>query len=876
MAARVDMQQYPFAAETLENLILLPQGGVMRRPGTRYVAPAKDSSAAARLMRFRFNTEQAYVLEAGDGYFRFFKDQGRISVSNTDAAIVNGGFTSDIAGWNDRSDILELPFDAETGDFTPGLVVTGGTSAAAGTIVAVNKGVSGSGDYGVLTLDSVTGTFQDNETITDTSTGSATTNFPTVFGTAAAISHDFVHGRLNLDGLADDFAWTEQSVTTTATVVEHVLAFRVLGVPGDRIQLRIGQSSTANDLIDDRELGVGWHVMAFTPTASPFYVQFRARDKTVQVDDVLLLDNAPLELTTPYTTAQIGALRSAQSADFRYFTHGAHSVRRLLRYGHTSWSLEEVDFADGPYFDANAGKAKMTPSATTGNGITVAASRTDGINGGAGFKPTDVGRLLRIKHAAAWGYGRIVGVTSPTEVTVDARRDFGGTTGSLDWMLGAWSDTTGHPQTVAFYEGRLAFAATRDRPQSFWLSQSLDFENMQPDSAAGAVEDDDAIARTIGTTEVNSIQWMSPGPTLVLGTAGAQWAVRSSLQDEPISPASVNAKAQTTRQCADIDALQLDEATLFVQAGRRRLLQYGYDSGFRGYDARDLTVLAEHVGESGLAGLEYQEEPWSVVWVRRADGGLAALTYRPQQEVVGWARHRLGGSFGSGDAVVESVVTIPGNTAGNSEDRDEAWLIVKRTINGSTVRHIEFLEGAYEDGDDQEDAFYVDSGLTYDGAATESITGLDHLEGETIKLLADGAEHPDRTVASGSITLDASYSVVQAGLPYTSTYKSLKAEGGAVIGTALTQTKRIGPVGLVLHNTLGLRIGLSGTELTELAFRAVGDPMDTPVPLFTGEKVVEDFPGDWETDPRIVIKSDSPLPMTVLAIVPRVETNDNL
>ena len=118
--------------------------------------------------------------------------------------------------------------------------------------------------------------------------------------------------------------------------------------------------------------------------------------------------------------------------------------------------------------------------------------------------------------------------------------------------------------------------------------------------------------------------------------------------------------------------------------------------------------------------------------------------------------------------------------------------------------------------------------------------------------------------------------MVQAGLAYTSTYKSLKAEGGAAIGTALTQTKRIGPVGLVLHNTLGLKIGPDAGALNEIPFRAVGDPMDAAVPLFTGEKTVEDFPGDWQSDPRIVLQSDSPLPITVLAIVPRVETNDTL
>ncbi|UCH75185.1 MAG: hypothetical protein JSU82_04895 [Rhodospirillales bacterium] len=873
MAARIDLRQYPFAAETLENLILLPQGGFMRRPGTRFVAEVRDSAAATRLLRFRFSTEQAYVIEAGENYFRFYKDQGRISVAATDATIANGDFTL-ATGWVDRSQLFELPFDSQSGAFTPGLVITGANSAATGTIVAVNKGEAGTGDFGVLTLAGVSGAFQDNEAIADGASGAATANIPAPLGTQAAISHDAEGGRLNLDGLADDYAWAEQAVATTRTGQEHVLRFRVLGVAGDTAELRIGSAPTGNDLVDDRTVGVGYHAIAFTPTASPFHVQFRAREKTVQIDDAALLGDTAMELETPWSAAAVARLRSAQSADIRYFVDGDHPAYRLQRYGHASWSLEEVDFADGPYLDANVTRTILTPSATAGYGVAVSASRTEGINGGMGFKPTDVGRLVRILIGPEWGYGRIAAVNSPTEIAVDVRRDFGGTSGSLDWALGAWSDTTGHPKTVAFYEGRLAFAGTRDRPQSFWLSQSQDFENMRPDSRDGAVEDDDAIARTIGTTEVNAIHWMSPGPTLVLGTAGAQWVVRASLQDEPVTPAGVNAKAQTTRQCADLEALQVDEATLFVQAGRRRLLQYGYSPDIGGYEARDLTILAEHISEGGLAALAYQEEPWSIIWALRDDGVLAALTYRPAQDVAGWSRHVLGGAHAAGGAAVESLIAIPGNTAGGSADRDELWLVVRRTINGTTRRYVEFFEGSCESAAAQAAAFYVDCGISYDGAATDMLGGLGHLEGETVKVQADGAEHPDRIVRNGRIALDAPYRHIRVGLAYTSTYRSLKLEGGSSLGTALTQTKRVGPLGLVLHNTLGLKVGPGKSRLGTVAFRAVGDAMDAPVPLFTGEKIIADFPGEWETDPRIVIQSDAPLPMTVLAIVPHLETSD--
>jgi hypothetical protein len=169
----------------------------------------------------------------------------------------------------------------------------------------------------------------------------------------------------------------------------------------------------------------------------------------------------------------------------------------------------------------------------------------------------------------------------------------------------------------------------------------------------------------------------------------------------------------------------------------------------------------------------------------------------------------------------------------------------------------------------------VDSGLTYDGAASATITGLDHLEGETVKILAEGAVHPERTVASGSIILDASYTKVQAGLGYTHKYKSLKMEGGGTIGSAITQTRRIGRLGLILDNTLGLKLGDDEARLKEIPFRAVGDAMDTAVPPFTGEKIVEDFASEWSEDPRVHIQGDKPVPLTVLGIAPHLEVSDN-
>jgi len=244
--------------------------------------------------------------------------------------------------------------------------------------------------------------------------------------------------------------------------------------------------------------------------------------------------------------------------------------------------------------------------------------------------------------------------------------------------------------------------------------------------------------------------------------------------------------------------------------------------------------------------------------------------------VVGWARHIFGGGFGSGDAVVESVAVIPGdNGAGrtqDSTDRDEIWVIVKRDINGVPKRYVEFLERDFETGESQEDAYYSDSLITYDGAAATTLTGLDHLEGETIKVWSDGAIVADKTVASGSITLAIAAQVVQMGLGFTHTLKTLKVLTGNPAGTPLGKKKRIYGLTFDLLNSHTLKFGPDTDDLTSKDFRVISDPMDAGAPLFTGEQFVE-FPGDWDGDPRIVVESDDPTPFTLLALAPEIQIN---
>lgn len=222
-----------------------------------------------------------------------------------------------------------------------------------------------------------------------------------------------------------------------------------------------------------------------------------------------------------------------------------------------------------------------------------------------------------------------------------------------------------------------------------------------------------------------------------------------------------------------------------------------------------------------------------------------------------------------GSGKVESLVCVPSP----DNDRDDLWMIVRRTINGATKRYVEYMAAEYEDGDDQEDAFYVDCGLTYDGAPNDTLSGLDHLEGETVAVLAAGAVHPDCVVSGGSITLDYEASVVQVGLACPAKLATMRIEAGAGDGTAQGKRKRLHQVIARFMDTCGGTLGPDEAHLDEILFRSTGYPMDAPVPPYTGDKLVP-WPGGYETDGKIWYVNNQPLPVTVVAYFPGLMTQD--
>ena len=640
----------------------------------------------------------------------------------------------------------------------------------------------------------------------------------------------------------------------------------------------------------------------------------------------VLSSGVAFEISTPYLTAELFDIKFAQSADVMYITHPSHATRKLSRTGHTSWTLTTVDFTNGPYLDTNTSTTTITASASTvGTGRTFTASAST-------FVSTDVGRLIRFRD----GHAKVTGFTSATVVTVEILVDTGSASASTDWSLGAFSDTTGHPSCVTFFEQRLVFAATLNNPQTIYFSKSGDYENMDA-NIGGTVADDDAIVYTIASNQVNAIRFLSPTRTLIIGTAGGEFAVYGGGDNDAITPTNIIIKKQSNYGGANVDAVPVANATLFLQRAKRKIRELAYNFDVDGYVAPDLTILAEHITQGGITQMAYQEEPLSIIYAVREDGELVAVTYQRDQQVVAWHRHIFGGSFGTGNAVCESVAVIPTDL-----DEYEVYVIIKRTINGATKRYVEVLNTFDFTETDNTSFNYLDSQLNYDGVSTtlngdisnsattitltdassfnsagkikinkeiikytgkssndltgctrgenlttaaahtsgdtvdqvvETLSGLSHLEGQTVSILADGATHPTKTVSSGAISLDRAAKKVKVGLAYTSLLQTMRIDAGSQNGTSQGKTKRIYEITLRLFETVGVEVGPDLNHMERIPFRSSANPMNEGIAPFTGDKEVE-FRGNYDTDGFIVIRQTQPLPLTVLSVYPRLVTND--
>ena len=802
LAGQVDFKKYSNGVETLENMTVFPQGGVSRRNGSRFVCEVKDSTAITRLIPFEFNITQAYVLEFGNNYIRFLKDNGQITET------------------------------AKT--------ISGITAANPAVVTATSHGYSDGDDVWI----------------------------------AGVVGMTRLNGRR--------FTVANKTTNTFELTDENSTSYTAWSSGG---------------------------------TASKTY-----------------------QITTTYTSAELYDLQFTQSADVMYIVHPDHPPAKLSRTAHTTWSLDDVDFQVGPFLDTNTTATTLTTSATTvGTGRTLTASAITGINSGTGFQTTDVGRLVKLGD----GWGEITARSSTTVVTWTITVAATGS-GAAVWSLGAWSATTGYPRTVSFFEQRLVFGGSSSYPQTIWASESGLYEEFDVGDGSAA----DAFIYTIAANKVNVIRWLAPARDLIVGTVGGEFKVGRPA-GEPLKPDNVNIAQQTTYGGYTTQPIQVGSEVLFVQRQQRKVRSFAYRFEDDAYVAPDMTLLAEHITDTGIVDVDYAQEPDSIYWAARTDGTLLGMTYHREEDVIAWHRHIFGGSnkfifngatgvldylndanfngyititahgLSTGDEVTYSAgggTKIPELTEGgtyyvyardtntleladtyaqaidrtikrisdgvgashslstktkvksitsiNESLENQVWIICERRINDVKRQFIEYLDPTLNM--DCTLSALVNSGTTV-------VTGLNHLEGESVQILVGDAVFPNQTVSGGSISVtlptSASYKSIEIGLGYTSKIKTMRIEAGSQAGTAQARKKRYNEVVVRLYKSVGLSV--NGDQIP---FRSSSTPMGQDIAEFTGDKRVSNL--GWNTEGQIEIEQTQPLPMTVLGITGTLVTSD--
>jgi len=455
------------------------------------------------------------------------------------------------------------------------------------------------------------------------------------------------------------------------------------------------------------------------------------------------------------------------------------------------------------------------------------------------------------------GVARVTAYSSETSVSAVVLKTLGGTASTSDWREGEWSDLRGWPQAPVLDEGRL-WHVGYGKVQA---SVSDAYESHDPD-----VEGDSGpINRSIAASNAEDLNWVLALMRLVVGAPGGEHVIRSSSLDEPVTPTLFNIKSPSGRGSAPIAAVKLDSSGIFVGRSGDKLYEtrYAVETGDYMTDEGDLMQAVPEIGEPGLVRLGVQRNPDTRIHCVRADGKAAVLVKDAAENVLCWIEIEM-------DGFIEDVVILPG--AGE----DLVYYTVRRTVNGNTVRYLERCAKTSECRGGLISKL-VDSHIVYDGAATNTITGLGHLEGRNVIVWADGRRIAGVfTVTAGAITLPAAVSKAVVGLYYRGRFKSAKLAYAAMMGTALTQRKKVNQMGLILIDThhLGLKYGPNFDKLDDLPQVYQGAPVEQDTIYSDYETDMFEFAGEWGTDPRLCLQMEAPYPCTVTGVVLNITAND--
>lgn len=595
----------------------------------------------------------------------------------------------------------------------------------------------------------------------------------------------------------------------------------------------------------------------------PGYFRFHTQGAT------LMSGGVPYEIANPYAEADLFDVHYVQSADVLTLVHPNYAPRELRRLGATNWQLTTLSFAapiaapGAPTLVAAGHTAvKYTyyyvVTAVDSEGVSESAASAASSAGGNLF---ETGATVTISWAAVAGASRYnvykmqgglygyIGQTSGLSIVDDnISPDLGKTPPIYDTVFNAAGD---YPGAVSYFEQRRCFAGTTNKPQNIWMTKSGTETNM---SYSLPIRDDDRIAFRVAAREANTIRHIVPLTQLLLLTSSAEWRV-TSVNSDAITPNTISVRPQSYVGSSNVQPVIINNTLIYGAARGGHVRELAYNWQASGFITGDLSLRAPHLFDTfDIVDMAYAKAPQPMVWFVSTSGRLLGLTYVPEQQVGAWHWHDTDGVFESCTVVAEG-------------SEDVLYCVVRRTINGASVRYVERM--ASRQFSDQVDAFFVDCGATYSGVPADVISGLGHLEGKTVSILADGAVHPQRVVTGGSITLDIEASTVQIGLPIEADLQTLPLAVQLQDGSfGQGRFKNVNKVWLRVYRSSGIFVGPSASELTEAKQRTT-ENYGAP-PALKSEEIPLVLTPSWADSGQIFVRQSDPLPLTVVSMTAEV------
>ena len=848
LGGRTDLSKYYNGCSELENFIVHSHGGVSRRPGTRFIAEVKSSSASTRLVKFQFSITQSYVLEFGNNYFRVYKDGGQITSGSPAAAVeVTTTYTT------------AERFDLKCAQSADVMYVVHNSHPV--------RKISRTSDtsWTIADVDFKRGPFQDTNATTTTLTADART------GSSITISASAVTGINDGDGF--------QSTDVGRLVKLHHGFAKITAVTNTTTVTATAQENEDN--IAELEPEYVSNTISFSE-GDPDSTGLEHNDRIVDSDKQFLAQGFKdgMTITISGTTSNNkDVLIVKVTEDTLVISPSDDLVTEAGDSGHTLQGKLVADdkFALGAFSSTTGFPAcvafyeeRLTFAATTAQPQTlffsVGGSFEDFLSGDKddsaliytiGSNEINVIRYLSSSRSLLVGTQasefavRASGTDEPiTPTNAQIKQQSAHGSSEVEPVK------VGH--TVLFIQraGRKVRELTYNFNSDTYIAPDMTIlaeditetgivdmtYQQEPDSVVWCALTDGSMACMTYQREEKVVGWHRHK---IGGISG-----NCTITITDYENIATGAKLEFTKSDGTTVTIECQGAG----TGTPDANKFFHDS------SNNVTADNLQAAINDLSDFTVANPAANVVTVyetTRAGAGFLSVTSTDEVRMT---------TTDQSHALVESVVSVPSAT------EDEVYMIVQRTIDGATKRYVEYMKN-FDFGTDVSDAFFTDSGLSYSGSAATTLSGLTHLEGEPVVILEEGSTHPDRQVSSGAITLSRSTTKAHIGLKNESTLTTMRLEAGSTDGTAQGKIKRIAAVTVRFFRTVNALVGGDVGTLDRIPFRSGADAMDTAIPLFDGDKEIE-FPTGFDQDAFVVVRQDLPLPMTVIACFARVQTFD--